>query len=202
MPLIPPSVDRLTREFAKFPGIGAKTAQRLAFYCLKDIDTLPGELAEALLQVKEAIGHCRVCGFVAEGEKCEICSNPGRDHHILCVVEHPLDVLAIERSGEFHGVYHVLWGALSPIDGIGPEQLGLDQLEKRVDDEGITEVMLATDPDVEGETTAQFIAEVLATRPAVRVSRLAYGLPVGADVEYADAVTVARAIAGRRDLSQ
>ncbi len=202
MPLIPPSVDRLTREFAKFPGIGAKTAQRLAFFCLRDIDTLPGELAEALLAVRGAVGHCHICGFIAEGTTCEICSSAARDHHILCVVEHPLDVLAIERSGEFHGVYQVLWGALSPIDGIGPEQLGIDRLLERVDADGITEVMLATDPDVEGETTAQFIAEILAARPAVRVSRLAYGLPVGADVEYADAVTVARAIAGRRDLSQ
>jgi recombination protein RecR len=197
--LIPPSVERLTAAFARLPGIGPKTAQRLAFHCLRAPAEPVEQLAAALLQVRARVGSCSRCFFIAEGGLCGICANPRRDQGLLCVVEEAADVLAVERSGEFTGLYHVLGGSLSPIDGVGPDQLRITELEARLADGAVTEVILATDPDIEGEATAHYLAESLA-RLEVRVTRLAHGLPAGSNVQYADEVTVARAFTGRRAL--
>jgi recombination protein RecR len=197
--LIPPAVERLTQEFARMPGIGPKTAQRLTFHCLD----APGDelraLASALEGVVGAVTPCTRCFFMSDGELCAVCRDPGRDSHLLCVVERPLDVLAVERSGEYRGLYHVLGGSLSPIEGVGPDQIRVAELEDRVRDGEVHEVVIATDPDVEGEATAHFVADRLATLD-VSVTRLAHGLPAGADIQYADELTVARAFAGRRVL--
>ena len=199
MGLIPPAVERLTAEFGRLPGIGPKTAQRLTFHVLGAPAELAERLAAALAELHVGVRPCTRCGFIAEGELCAICASPGRDASVLCVVEEALDVLAVERSGEFRGLYHVLGGALSPIDGVGPDQLRLGELEARLRDGEVREVVIATDPDVEGEATAHYVAERLAPS-GVAVSRLAHGLPAGADLQYADEVTVARAFAGRRAL--
>jgi recombination protein RecR len=199
MGLIPAAVERLAAEFGRLPGIGPKTAQRLTFHCM----SAPGEnterLAAALHDIHAGVRPCSRCFFIAEGDLCAICLNVGRDQTVICVVEEPLDVLAVERSGEFHGLYHVLGGALSPIDGVGPDQLHIGELERRLDGGEIREVVIATDPDVEGEATAHFLGDRLQARD-LSVSRLAHGLPAGADLQYADEVTVARAFAGRRPL--
>lgn len=197
MSLLPPSVEQLTAEFARLPGIGPKTAQRLTFHCLRAPREQVERLAAALGALRSSVGLCSRCFFIADGDLCAVCSNPRRDQSILCVVEEPLDVLAVERSGEFMGVYHVLGGALSPIDGVGPDQLTIDALERRLDAGDVLEVVIATDPDVEGEATAHYLGDRLASR-GIPVSRLAHGLPAGADLQYADEVTVARAFAGRR----
>lgn len=199
MGLIPSAVERLSAEFGRLPGIGPKTAQRLTFHVLGAPAELAERLAGALQELHVAVHACTRCGFIADGELCAVCANPGRDGSLLCVVEEALDVLAVERSGVFHGVYHVLGGALSPIDGVGPEQLRLAELEARLGDGLVREVVIATDPDVEGEATAHYVAERLVSS-GVTVSRLAHGLPAGADLQYADEVTVARAFAGRRTL--
>jgi recombination protein RecR len=199
MGLIPAAVERLAAEFGRLPGIGPKTAQRLTFHCMSASAESTERLAAALHDLHDGVRPCSRCSFIADGDLCAICSNPSRDTSILCVVEEPLDVLAVERSGEFAGVYHVLGGALSPIDGVGPDQLNIDALERRLDEGEVREVVIATDPDVEGEATAHYLADRLASR-GVPVSRLAHGLPAGADLQYADEVTVARAFAGRRAL--
>ncbi|MBJ7609630.1 MAG: recombination protein RecR [Candidatus Dormibacteraeota bacterium] len=197
MGLIPAAVERLAAEFGRLPGIGPKTAQRLTFHCMSATPESTQRLAGALRDLHDGVRACRRCFFIADDELCAVCSNPRRDRTLLCVVEEPLDVLAVERSGEFGGVYHVLGGALSPIDGVGPDQLRIEALERRLDDGEVSEVVIATDPDVEGEATAHYLGERLASREVV-VSRLAHGLPAGADLQYADEVTVARAFAGRR----
>lgn len=199
MGLIPAAVERLAAEFGRLPGIGPKTAQRLTFYCMSASGENTERLAAALHDIHTGVRPCSRCFFIAEGELCAICLNAGRDQTVLCVVEEPLDVLAVERSGEFHGLYHVLGGALSPIDGVGPDQLRIGELERRLDSGEIREVVIATDPDVEGEATAHFLGDRLHARD-LSVSRLAHGLPAGADLQYADEVTVARAFAGRRAL--
>lgn len=199
MGLIPAAVERLAAEFGRLPGIGPKTAQRLTFFCMVAPPENTQRLATALRDLHEGVRECTRCYFIAEADLCAVCANPGRDQALMCVVEEPLDVLAVERSGEFTGVYHVLGGALSPIDGVGPDQLRIDALERRLDGGEVREVVIATDPDVEGEATAHYLGERLGSRD-VRVSRLAHGLPAGADLQYADEVTVARAFAGRRPL--
>jgi recombination protein RecR len=199
MGLIPDAVERLAAEFGRLPGVGPKTAQRLTFFCLRQPREMTERLARALAALHDEVGTCRQCGFIASGEVCGICANPRRDRTLLCVVEEPLDVLAIERSGEFSGLYHVLGGALSPIDGVGPEQLRIADLVTRVKDGEVREVIVATDPDVEGEATAHYLAEQLLPS-GVTVTRLAHGLPAGAAVQYADELTVARAVVGRRAL--
>jgi recombination protein RecR len=199
MGLIPAAVERLAAEFGRLPGIGPKTAQRLTFHCMDAAPETTARLAAALADLHDAVRPCSRCFFIAEGDLCAICSNPRRDQSIMCVVEEPLDVLAVERSGEFGGVYHVLGGALSPIDGVGPDQLTIDALERRLDGGEVREVVIATDPDVEGEATAHYLGDRLSSR-GIPVSRLAHGLPAGADLQYADEVTVARAFAGRRAL--
>ena len=199
MGLIPAAVERLAAEFGRLPGIGPKTAQRLTFHCMSATPESTARLAAALRDLHEGVRPCTRCYFIAEAELCAVCTNPRRDRSVICVVEEPLDVLAVERSGEFDGVYHVLGGALSPIDGVGPDELRIDALERRLDEGDVREVVIATDPDVEGEATAHYLGERLASR-GVAVSRLAHGLPAGADLQYADEVTVARAFAGRRAL--
>ena len=190
-------VERLITEFSKLPGIGPRTAQRLTFHLLRlqPNEVLP--LAAAITEVKEKIGFCTRCFNLAEGELCTICVDPRRDPAVLCVVEQPFDVVTIERTREFRGYYHVLGGALSPIDGVDPEDLHLTELLARVDDD-VNEVIVATNPTMTGEATAMYIADLLPER--VRVTRLASGLPVGGDLEYADELTLGRALAGRRDV--
>ncbi|MDP4000454.1 MAG: recombination mediator RecR [bacterium] len=204
--MIPTSVERLITELEKLPGIGPKSASRLAFYLIKadpqDVDAL----GESLLQLKQGIQHCRTCFNFAESEQCALCASAGRDDHVICVVEDPLDIVAIERAGTFKGKYHVLHGAIAPIEGIGPEQLKVAELIERLKDgatgsgkgAGVTEVIIATNPNLEGEATALYIQKLI--KPLVpKVTRLASGLPMGGDVEYADELTLSRALEGRRE---
>ena len=192
-----PPVERLITELSKLPGIGPRTAQRLTFHLLRQRPDEVLPLAAAIVEVKEKIGFCTKCFNLAEGELCTICADPRRDPHALCVVEQPFDVVTIERTREFHGYYHVLGGALSPIDGVDPEDLHMAELLTRVDDD-VTEVIVATNPTMTGEATAMYVADLLPER--VRVTRLASGLPVGGDLEYADELTLGRALAGRRNV--
>lgn len=197
MPALPEPLERLVQELSRLPGIGPKTAQRLAFHLLR-VDRVRAEaLAHAIEDVKARIGYCERCYNIAEGRLCAICESPRRDGSVLCVVESAFDVLAVERTAEFGGLYFVLHGVISPIDGIGPEQIHVQQLLDRVRDEGIGEVIVATDADIEGEATAVYLQRALAPL-GVRVTRPAHGLPVGGDLEYADELTLARAMAGRR----
>ncbi len=196
--MYPSAIQRLVGELAKLPGIGQRTAQRLAFHILR----APGEealaLAEAIREVKERVGLCEVCFNLAEGPRCRICEDASRDAALICVVEEPADVIPIERTGEYRGLYHVLGGALSPIDGVDAEDLRIAELVERVEAGGVREVVLATNPTTTGEATAIHVGELL--RGKVAVTRLASGLPVGADLEHADEVTLGRALAGRRAL--
>jgi recombination protein RecR len=195
----PPPIQRLVTELGKLPGIGNRTAQRLAFHLLRVSPEDALGLADAIREVKERIGLCEVCFNLADGPRCRICQDERRDPTVICVVEEPGDVIPMERTHEFPGRYHVLGGALSPIDGVDPEDLKIAQLYARVQQGEIREVVLATNPTTTGEATALHIAEGLRERtPDVTVTRLASGLPVGADLEYADEVTLGRALAGRR----
>jgi recombination protein RecR len=194
-------VNRLITELARLPGIGQRTAQRLAFHILRmpPEDVLP--LAEAIKEVKETVGQCEVCFNLAVGPRCRICEDTRRDPELICVVEEPGDVIPIERTNEWGGRYHVLGGALSPIDGVDPEDLHIDELVGRVTANGVREVVIATNSTTTGEATALYIADLLRERaPAVAVTRLASGLPVGADLEYADEVTLGKAFRGRHQL--
>jgi len=195
--LIPDAVERLAAEFGRLPGIGPKTAQRLTFFCLRAPADISKRLASALDDLHGSIRPCAQCYFIADSELCAICSDARRDPSLICAVEEALDVLAVERSGEFTGLYHVLGGALSPMDGVGPAELRIAELETRVRAGDVREVVIATDPDVEGEATAYYLGERLGTL-GITVSRLAHGLPAGGDLEYADELTVARAFTGRR----
>jgi recombination protein RecR len=194
---VPAALTRVMEELGRLPGIGPKTAQRLSFYILRTPRESVDRLAAALVEVKARIRFCDECFFIAEAARCAICQSTRRDRGVLCVVEEPLDVLAIERTGEYHGLYHVLHGALSPIDGVGPAELKIAELVARLRREPVGEVILATDPDMEGEATAAYLAEQLAPL-GVKISRLAHGLPVGGELEYADELTLARAFSGRR----
>lgn len=197
-------VQDLIEELGRLPGVGPKSAQRLAFHLLTVDGADADRLAAAILAVKEKVRFCTRCCNVAEHEECRICRDARRDPTVLCVVEEPRDLMAIERTGEFRGRYHVLGGAISPIDGVGPDDLHVKQLVARVADEGISEIVLATNPNIEGEATASYLARLLKSLASpeqpLRVSRIASGLPVGGDLEYADEVTLGRAFAGRRDL--
>ncbi len=197
-----PPVQRLVTELSKLPGVGDRTAQRLAFHLLRASPEDAAALAAAIVEVKEKIGLCEVCFNLTDEPRCRICEDPRRDKRLICVVEEPSDVIPMERTHEYHGVYHVLGGALSPIDGVDPEDLKIAELLARVQGaDGVEEVVLATNPTTTGEATALFIAEELRRlAPAVRVTRLASGLPVGSDLEYADEVTLGKALAGRRAL--
>jgi recombination protein RecR len=187
----------LIDELGRLPGIGPKSAQRLAFHILQAEPVDVRRLAEVLVTVKERARFCSTCGHVTEEEECRICRDPRRDPHLLCVVEESRDVIAIERTAEYRGRYHVLGGAISPIDGIGPDDLRIRELLQRLTDGGVTEVIIATDPNLEGEATATYLARLLIPL-GLSVTRLASGLPVGGDLEYADEVTLGRAFAGRR----
>lgn len=192
-------VARLIEQFARLPGIGPKTAQRLTYYLLRMPEQVSDDLAEAIRYMREAVRFCSVCFNITDAETCTICTSSHRDRSVICVVEEPLDVLALERTRGYKGVYHVLHGALSPVEGIGPEQLKIKELETRIGVDQVREVILATNPNVEGETTASWLIRQL--RPlGVRVTQIARGLPVGGDLEYADEVTLARALEGRRDV--
>jgi recombination protein RecR len=196
----PEPVARLIDALQRLPGIGPKTAQRLTFFLLKRPAEEVRELSEALIAVKERIVYCQTCFNVTDEDPCRVCADPSRDGRLICVVEEPNDLLAMERTGEYRGRYHVLLGALSPLDGIGPEDLKIRELLSRLDAGGTSEVILATNPNVEGEATALYLAKLL--RPlGVRITRIARGLPVGGDLEYADQVTLSKALEGRREIS-
>lgn len=193
------AIDELITELARLPGIGRKTAQRLTFHLLQQPPETVGRLASALVAVAERVRPCRECGNLTEDQPCAICADPRRDGTVLCVVEDASAVALVDRATDFKGRYHVLGGRLSPLDGVGPESLRLDRLVNRVRDGGVQEVILATNPSMEGEVTATYIQQLLAGQP-VRVTRLARGLPMGGDLEYVDGVTLAHALVARQDL--
>lgn len=196
--MLSPSIDNLVAQLTRLPGIGSRTAQRLAFHLLQVPKQEAIALAEAIHEVKERVRFCRECGNLTEEETCSICRDARRDHSVICVVEQPVDLVSLERTAEFRGLYHVLGGSLSPLDGVEPEHLRIDELFDRVSRNGVTEVVLATNPNMTGEATAAYLADRL--RGRVRVTRLASGLPVGGDLEYADEVTLGRAFVGRREM--
>jgi recombination protein RecR len=193
-----PSVENLVAQLSRLPGVGQRTAQRLAFHLLQRPKDEALALARAIEDVKERVRFCRECGNLTEEETCEICRDARRDPTVICVVEQPVDLISLERTAEFRGLYHVLGGALSPIDGVEPSDLRIDELLRRVERNGVEEVVLATNPNMTGEATAAYLADRL--RGRVRVTRLASGLPVGGDLEYADEVTLGRALSGRREM--
>ncbi len=194
-----PSLNRLIAELAKFPGIGKKTATRLAFFILRQPESEAEALTEAIKDLKARIRYCSICFHFTEVEPCPLCSSADRDESILCVVQEPQDLFAIERSRSFNGRYHVLHGALSPLDGIGPENLKIEELLYRLKNGAVREVLLATNFSVEGEATAYYLANLIGSL-GIRVTRLAYGIPLGSDLEYIDEATVNRAVEGRRDM--
>ncbi|PQV63848.1 DNA replication and repair protein RecR [Abditibacterium utsteinense] len=197
--LYPRPLERLLAELERLPGIGPKSAQRLAFFLLRADKNDNFNLADAIKSIKEQIRPCERCGNFTDVEVCDICTSPRRENGLMCIVGEARDVLAIENSGEFYGRYHVLGGLISPIDGVGPSKLRLDTLKKRLEDEQIQEVILALSPTVEGETTGSFVAKLLG-ESGVKVTQLARGLPFGGDLDYADQVTIAGALRGRREL--
>ena len=192
-------IQRLIEAFERLPGIGPKSASRLAFYLLRQPDDQVQDLADAIASLKENIVYCSRCQNLSLPAPCAICSDPGRDQHLVCVVEDPLDVVAIERTGVYKGLYHVLHGVINPVEGVGPEDLRVQSLLERLEQEPIEEILIATNPNMEGEATAMYLARLLHPR-GVRVTRLARGLPVGGALEYADEVTLSRALEGRRDI--
>ena len=197
MPQLPEPLERLITELSRLPGVGPKTAQRLAFHLLRADRQRADSLAHAIADVKARIGYCERCYNISEGGLCMICASSRRDQTILCVVETALDVLAVERTAEYSGLYFVLHGVISPIDGIGPDQIHVPQLLDRVREDGVAEVIVATDADIEGEATAVYLQRALMPL-GIKVTRPAHGLPVGGDLEYADELTLARAFSGRR----
>ena len=196
MRAFPAALERLTEQFARLPGIGMKSAQRLAFYVLSLPKDEAQSFAQAILDAKDSVRLCPVCQNLTDQELCAICADPERDHGLICVVAEPKDMIAMERAREYHGVYHVLHGAISPMDNIGPDQIRIKELLARLNDGTVEEVIMATNPTVEGEATAMYISRLLKPM-GITVSRLAYGVPVGADLEYADEVTLSRALEGR-----
>ena len=196
--VLSPAVQNLVAQLTRLPGVGQRTAQRLAFHLLRVPKEEALALAASIVEVKERVRFCRECGNLTEDEVCAICLDARRDHSLICVVEQPVDLISVERTAEFRGLYHVLGGALSPIDGVEPADLRIDELIQRVERNGVEEVVVATNPNMTGEATAAYLADRL--RGRVRVTRLASGLPVGGDLEYADEVTLGRALAGRREM--
>ena len=193
------TIQRLINELSKLPGIGRKTAERLAFYLLKESDNLGRGLAEAILEVKQKVKFCSVCGNLTEDDPCGICCDPRRNKKIVCVVEEPKDIWAFEKLRTYNGVYHVLMGVISPLDGVGPEKLRIKELLKRIEASETEEIIIATDPNVEGDATALYLSKLI--KPLnISVTRIASGLPVGGDLEYADSVTLSKALSGRRPL--
>ncbi len=195
----PGALKKLVDVLCRFPGIGPKTAQRLAFFLLGCSRDEVVSIARAMVEAKDKLAFCTTCGSLAEAEQCSYCSDPKRDQGLLCIVQEPRDVLVLERTGQYHGLYYVLHGALSPLDGIGPEELGLDRLLRRIEEKQVEEVIIATNPNVEGDATAGYLARLI-NPLSVRVTRIAFGLPVGGDIEYADELTLSRALDGRREM--
>ena len=193
------AISELIEQLGKLPGIGPKSAQRIAFYVVQNPGYDPSDLAELLATIRQRVSFCDVCGMIATESTCSICQDPRRDESVICVVEEAKDVWAIERTREFRGRYHVLGGALSPIDGVGPDELRIRELMSRLASGTVTEVILATDPNLEGEATASYLSRLL-VQPGLTVTRLASGLPVGGDLEYADELTLGRAFSGRRSV--
>ncbi|MCX7709801.1 MAG: recombination mediator RecR [Clostridia bacterium] len=199
MSLFSPPVARLVEEFEKLPGIGHKTAQRLAFHVLNLTPEKVENLAGAIIEAKQKTKYCSVCSNLTESDPCSLCGSTNRDHSIICVVEDPRDVVAMERTREFKGTYHVLHGAISPMEGIGPEDIKIKELLDRIREGNVKEVILATNPKIEGEATAMYISKLL--KPlGIRTTRIAHGIPVGGDLEYADEVTLTKALEGRREI--
>jgi recombination protein RecR len=199
MDVTPRSVTRLIEEFHRLPGIGPKTAQRLTFYLLRAPKEQVSQLAESIKDLRERITTCSICCNISEQNPCEICGDETRDHAQICVVEEPLDMVALERTRQYKGVYHVLHGAISPVEGIGPEDLRIRELLNRIRGDRVSEVLLATNPNIEGEATAMYLERLI--KPlGIRLTRLARGLPVGGDLEYADEVTLTRALEGRSEV--
>lgn len=199
MPLFPPSLENLIDKFASLPGVGKKSAQRLAFYVLGLPDGEAESFAAAIVDAKSSVHCCPVCQNLTDGETCSVCADDRRDKRVICVVAEPRDVLSFERGREYNGVYHVLHGVMSPMNHIGPDDLKISELVSRVAAGGVREVIMATNPDTEGDTTAMYISRLL--KPfGVKVTRLAYGIPVGANLEYADEATLSRALEGRREM--
>ena len=193
------SFQKLIDVFRKMPGVGQKSAVRMAYHVLAMSDEEADSMVETIKQAKEKIGYCAICQNTTEQNPCEICSNPKRDSSVICVVEQPKDVVALEKTREYYGTYHVLHGCISPMDGIGPEDIKIKELLTRVADETVTEIIMAISPSIEGEATTMYISKLL--KPfGVKVTRIAYGIPVGGDLEYADQVTLAKAIEGRREI--
>lgn len=199
MNLYPSPVARLVEEFSKLPGVGSKTAQRLAFFVLNMPENEVRNLAQAIVDAKHKIRYCKVCGNLTDTDLCFICGNSSRDTSIICVVEDPRDVIAMERTREFKGVYHVLHGAISPMEGIGPDDIRIKELLQRLSKGGVTEVIVATNPNVEGEATSMYLAKLI-NPLKVKITRIAHGVPVGGDLEYADEVTLTKALEGRREI--
>lgn len=199
MALVAEPILRLVEEFSRLPGIGPKTASRLTYYLLRAPDEQATSLADAIRQLKEQLVYCDICMNIAEESPCAICANLQRDHALICVVEEPLDVLAIERTGQYHGVYHVLHGAISPVEGIGPDDLRIRELLGRITNGAAKEIILATNPSMEGEATAMYLVRVIGNN-GPKITRLATGLPIGGDLEYADEVTLGKALEGRREI--
>jgi recombination protein RecR len=193
-------LEALIAELTRLPGLGRKSAQRIAFHMLRTSEADARRLAEAILDLKSKVTDCEICGNVTETQPCALCADPRRDPSVLCVVEQPMDVLALERTGEFRGRYHVLKGALSPVDGIGPDQLRLTELLRRVKEGNVREVIVATNPTAQGEATALYIARLLQAVPDLAVTRIARGVPMGSDLEFSDQVTLARALTGRKEI--
>lgn len=199
MRYFPAALERLTEEFAKLPGIGSKTAQRHAFYILSLPEEDAQAFADAIIAAKKTVRACPVCQNLTDAELCPICDDERRDHSVICVVAEPKDVIAMERAREYNGVYHVLHGVISPLNHIGPDDICIRELLARIEQGGVNEVIMATNPDTEGESTAMYVSRLL--RPlGIRVTRLAYGIPVGSQLEYADEVTLLRALEGRREM--
>lgn len=200
MPQLPKPLERVINEFSRLPGVGQKTAQRLAFYLLKRDQIDIQSFSSALLGLKDGVLFCSRCHNMAETDPCRTCSDSSRDQQLICVVEEPLDAVAVDRGGSFRGIFHVLGGVLSPLEGVGPDQLKVQQLFDRIGSEGTREIILATNPSLEGETTANYLAKQLRAKfPELTVTRIARGLPMGGDLEYADDVTLSRAMEGRRE---
>lgn len=192
-------LSKLIEQFERLPGIGRKTAQRLAFFVLNLSEEQAEEFAKSIIEAKKGMHYCSVCQNLTDSDVCSICANPSRDHSVICVVEDPRDVIAFERTRDYDGLYHVLHGVISPMDGVGPDNLRIKELLKRVNETEISEIIMATNPDVEGEATAMYISRLL--RPlSVKVTRIAYGIPVGGDLDYADEVTLSRALEGRSEI--
>ena len=199
MKYYPNAMERLTEQFAKLPGIGGKTAQRLSFFVLGLPEEEAMAFANAIIEAKKTVKTCPVCQNLTDAELCAVCADERRDHGLICVVAEPKDVIAMERAREYHGVYHVLHGVISPLNHVGPNDIRIKELLKRLDDGSVREIIMATNPDTEGEATAMYISRLI--RPlGVKVTRLAYGVPVGSQLEYADEVTLLRALEGRQEI--